>query len=218
MKPWLALALVALVVPLLTPVGRASPAGSVDATFEAFRRHARDPALQAEIQALARTALVEAVGGGEVSSGGRVRQSLLRRSAGVFVTLVDHGQVRGCMGALEPVEATVASDVVRATILAATEDHRHAPVRPSEISRLAILVSIVGPRRQVESLGALAPMRLGLLVQGGGRAAVLLPGEALSPGFQVAECRRKAGLPSSAPVLMHVFPTVVFGPLRGGRT
>lgn len=212
---WLIPALATL---LWSPAAIPSPAGAVDTTFDAFRRHARSSPLRAEIQALARRALEASVCRGEVPDALRPRDSLLWRPAGVFVTLVHQGRVRGCMGALDPVEPTAADDVVRATVLAATEDRRYLPIRPSEVGGLDILVSIVGPRRPVEGIGALSPLRLGLLVQGAGRAAVLLPGEALSPGAQLAQCRRKAGIPASAPVTMQVFPTVVFGPPEGGRT
>ncbi len=37
---------------------------------------------------------------------------------------------------------------------------------------------------------------------------MLLPGEAKTAAWQIAECKRKAGLPPDAPVQMYVFPTV----------
>ena len=150
-----------------------SPAGAVDTTFDAFRRHARSAPLRAEIQALARRALEASVCRGEVPEARRPRDPLLRRPAGVFVTLVRQGCVRGCMGALDPVEATAGDDIIRATVLAATEDRRYAPIRPSEVGGLDILVSIVGPRRQVEGIGPLpaSPRAVHPGSRKGGRAA-----------------------------------------------
>ena len=217
MRHWIACATWLALLLVVGPAGEAVPAGAVDTTFEAFRRHAHDRALREEIQGLARRALVATVCRGDVLTDYAVRSPLLRRPAGIFVTLVRGAEVRGCMGALEPVEATSADEIVRACVLAATEDRRHPLVRPSEVPHLEIFVSVVGPRRPVEHMAALAPLRLGLLVQAQGRAAVLLPGEALSPGFQLAECRRKAGIPPQVPVTMQVFPTVVFGPAGKGK-
>jgi len=114
------------------------------------------------------------------------------------------------MGSMSGAEPTAASEIVRATFLATTADQRYPRIRPSELDGLDILVSIVGPRTRVQSMSQLDPLRLGLLVQSGGRGAVLLPGEALSPGWQVSECRRKAGIGARERVMMYVFPTVVF--------
>lgn len=184
-----------------------------DASFDpidAFRRASADASLCHEIVALARRGLEDTVLRGVTSRPFTPRHALLKRPAGVFVTLVKDGKVRGCMGALDPVEATVCADIVRAAVLAASEDTRYPPLRPSELARIEPVVSIVGPRRPVQSLGQLDPLRLGLFVEREGRGGVLLPGEALSAGWQVSECKRKAGIPPRGQVAMYVFSTVVF--------
>lgn len=183
--------------------------GATDA-FSAFRASARDAGLRDEIARIAGQALDAVVRRAAVPLPPSPHHPALKRSVGVFVTLVEDGRVRGCMGALEPVERDAAADIVRAAALAATEDRRYPALRPSELGRVVPVVSIVGPRRRVRSLSQLDPMRLGLFVEGNGRGGVLLPGEARSPGYQEAGCRAKAGLDPGAPVAMYVFPTVVF--------
>jgi AMMECR1 domain-containing protein len=206
MKIWL-LALLLLSAPAF---------GALD-TFAAFSASASDRGLRDEIVAIARKAVVVTVRDGVVALPPTPRHPLLRRPVGVFVTLVEDGRVRGCMGAMEPVESSAAADIVRAAVLAATEDRRYPPILPSELGRIAPVVSIVGPRKPVRSLAQLDPLHLGLLVERDGRGGVLLPGEALSPGYQLAGCKAKAGIAAKARVAMYTFPTVVFGsaPSRG---
>lgn len=179
-------------------------------TFGAFRSATHDAALNDEIVRLARKAVDDTVRLGVVSLPPPPHHKLLTRPAGVFVTLVEDGKVRGCMGALEPVEATAAADIVRAAVLAASEDHRYSPIRPSELPRLEPVISIVGPRKRVQSISQLDPLHLGLFVERDGRGGVLLPGEALSAGYQLAGCKAKAGIAPNAQAAMYTFPTVVF--------
>lgn len=200
----------AVVILLLIATFLSADAG-VD-TFGAFRRAAKDPGLRREIVTMARKALDDTVRRGVVALPGPTRHPLLARNVGVFVTLVANGEVRGCMGALDPVETNVGADIVRAATLAATEDRRYSRIFPSELDRIVPVVSIVGPRRRVQSPSQLDPLRLGLLVERDGRGGVLLPGEALSAAWQVAGCKAKAGIPPSSPAAMYVFPTVVFSP------
>ncbi len=57
-----------------------------------------------------------------------------------FVTLTDNGNLRGCIGALEPYQPLV-EDVREHAVAAALEDYRFPPVRPSEVPRLEIEIS-----------------------------------------------------------------------------
>lgn len=191
-----------------------TPAMCAGDAFSAFRESENDPGLCREIARLTARSLQITVGEGGQPCAPAPVHPCLRRGVGVFVTLVEDGQVRGCMGAVDPVEETAAADITRAAALAATEDRRYPPLRPSELGKVVALVSIVGPRRRVQSLSQLDPLRLGLLVEGSGRGGVLLPGEALSAGRQVAGCRGKAGLSMRATATMYVFPTVVFDPSK----
>src|SRR5512145_230933 len=65
---------------------------------------------------------------------------LLRAEGAAFVTLTIHGQLRGCIGALQPYQPLV-EDVREHAIAAALQDYRFAPVRPEELSRIRIEVS-----------------------------------------------------------------------------
>jgi len=136
----------------------------------------------------------------------------LQSQGGAFVTLIKDGKSVGCMGTLTPTQPTVALEIMRSAILAATQDRRHPCVRLSDLGGIRILVSIPGPLTRVASESQLSPMKLGLLVKRGSRSALLLPGEAKTAKYQVEECRRKAGLPPDGATEMYTFPTVAFGP------
>ena len=64
----------------------------------------------------------------------------LREQGASFVTLTVHGQLRGCIGALEPYQP-LAEDVREHALAAALQDPRFPPVQPDELSGIKIEVS-----------------------------------------------------------------------------
>ena len=68
----------------------------------------------------------------------------LRQEAACFVTLTKDGRLRGCiLDQFEPHESVVAN-VMRNVILAASHDLRFSPVRPEELARIVIEISVLG--------------------------------------------------------------------------
>ena len=123
---------------------------------------------------------------------------------GAFVTLLERGALRGCIGHTAA-DRTLGAVVQEMTVAAARDDPRFAPVAPEELPALAVEISV---------LSALAPLpapiepscivvgRDGLIVRRERLSALLLPQVATeyewSPeAFLVATCR-KAGLPPAA--------------------
>jgi AmmeMemoRadiSam system protein A len=64
----------------------------------------------------------------------------LREDGASFVTLTEGGQLRGCIGALEPYQS-LAQDVREHAVAAALEDPRFPPVNAREVDRINIEVS-----------------------------------------------------------------------------
>jgi AmmeMemoRadiSam system protein A len=89
----------------------------------------------------------------------------MQRQAGTFVTLRRGGQLRGCIGTIEPVSDNVANEVIRNAISAATRDPRFSPIRPSELADLEIKVDVLGESEPVHGVDDLDPRRYGLVVQ-----------------------------------------------------
>lgn len=90
---------------------------------------------------LAREAMERGVKGEELPS---LDQSSLppnlREAGSSFITLTVHGQLRGCIGSLDPYES-LAEDVREHAVAAALNDPRFPPVREDELNGIQIEVS-----------------------------------------------------------------------------
>jgi AMMECR1 domain-containing protein len=136
----------------------------------------------------------------------------LKIPGGAFVTISLDGETRGCWGTVHPQRPQLAQEIAVAATKALRVDYRHRPITREEWPRLAFYVSLVGPLQPVSDPASLRPKVDGLFVTSGSRGGVLLPGEAKTARWQVAECRRKAGLKAREPAMLFRFPTVVYGP------
>jgi AmmeMemoRadiSam system protein A len=129
--------------------------------------------------------------------------SWLREPGASFVTLKLDGELRGCIGSVEP-HRPLALDVAHNARAAAFQDPRFDPVSPAEIPRLGVEVSVLSPREPFEAasesdaLARLRPQVDGLYLEFGAMRATFLPQvwESLpDPADFLGELRRKAGLP-----------------------
>lgn len=125
----------------------------------------------------------------------------LEEPARAFVTLTEDGQLRGCMGSLDPARS-VRDSVVSAALLVAFEDPRFEPVAADELPDIHVAVSVLGPSRPLRSLADFRPGVDGVIVERGRQGALLLPEVATEFGWGGIEMLdavcRKAGLPRGA--------------------
>lgn len=104
----------------------------------------------------------------------------LRQPGATFVTLTRRGELRGCIGALEPYQP-LAEDVCEHAIAAAMNDFRFPPVDSKEVPELHIEVSrLTFPQafvyeRAEELLERLRPNVDGVILRDGLRRATFLP-------------------------------------------
>ena len=130
---------------------------------------------------LARRTIEQCVRGGELPAlepeGMTPR---LKERGASFVTLTIRGQLRGCIGALEPYQPLV-DDVREHALAAALEDPRFPPVMPEELEQIEIEVSrLTLPQRLEYSTEADLLMRLrpnidGVILRDGMSRATFLP-------------------------------------------
>lgn len=125
-----------------------------------------------------------------------------RPHGGVFVTLRKRGQLRGCMGILDPA-VPLAEAVRHAATSAASQDPRFPPVGSNELPDLSVEVSILSTPQPMGSLDDLQIGRHGVLVQQGTRRGLFLPQVATEhhldkETFLTRCCAEKAGLPPDA--------------------
>jgi AmmeMemoRadiSam system protein A len=105
---------------------------------------------------------------------------ILRAEGASFVTLTIYGQLRGCIGALQPYQS-LAEDVREHAIAAALQDFRFPPVQPSELSQIEIEVSrltLPQPLEYADSADLLAKLRPGVdgvILRDGFQRATFLP-------------------------------------------
>jgi AmmeMemoRadiSam system protein A len=130
---------------------------------------------------LAREALERGVCGKKLTP--LVLQTLSPRLQAIgasFVTLTIHGDLRGCIGALEP-KQPLAEDVREHAVAAALQDYRFPVVCPEELSQIKLEISCLTLPAMLEYsspedlLAKLCPGTDGVILQDGLRRATFLP-------------------------------------------
>lgn len=120
---------------------------------------------------------------------------------GVFVTLKQEGQLRGCIGYTEP-HKPLGEAVAAAAISAATQDPRFSPVTLEQLDSIHIEISVLSVPEPVGDVEEIVTGRNGLIVRQGFRTGLLLPQVATEYDLDRVEFLEhtcmKAGLPSDA--------------------
>lgn len=186
-------------------------------------RSLRSLALEREILEVARASVTSVIQNGQtekeaLSPAGSSSSPLLRMQAGVFVTLIIDGKIRGCMGRIYPAEPNLQAEIARAARMAATMDMRHQPITIEDLPKLDFCVSVVGRVRRERPDAEVNPRLEGVLVKTGERSGVILPGEARTSAYQRQWAKREAGIGPGASFELYVFETERFGktlPVRG---
>jgi AmmeMemoRadiSam system protein B/AmmeMemoRadiSam system protein A len=94
--------------------------------------------------------------------------------AGAFVTLKERDALRGCIGNFQASQALY-STVQAMAIAAATQDPRFDPVKPAEIDRLEIEISVLTPMRKIKSIDEIELGKHGIYIKKGNRSGTFLP-------------------------------------------
>lgn len=127
--------------------------------------------------------------------------SEVREPAGVFVTLLEGDDLRGCVGTIKATRP-LHEAVVDIATAAALHDYRFPPVRREEVSRLTVQVSVLSVPRPLDSWRDLEVGRHGIVLAKNGRSAVFLPEVALEQGWgreeTLSHLAVKAGLAADA--------------------
>jgi uncharacterized protein, PH0010 family len=157
-----------------------------------------DPERTAVID-LARDAVTSAVLGGPAPEPPSI--PVFTRVAGAFVTLTSAGELRGCIGQVEPRDS-LGAVIVHCAAAAALEDPRFPPVSPNELPSLRVDVSILSRAEEVTDTDRIVVGRHGLIVSHNGFRGLLLPQVATEHGWTrdqfLEQTCRKAGLPRDA--------------------
>ena len=136
-----------------------------------------------------------------------------------FVTWKKGGQLRGCIGSVEPVRPLWA-DVQSNSVHALLDDPRFPPATAEELASLELEISVLSPFVPVtDPLHTVTIGVHGLLVELGHRRGILLPQVPVEWGWDVptflGQACRKAGLTTDAwkdgEIVLSTFEAEVFG-------
>ncbi len=124
----------------------------------------------------------------------------LEQTRGMFVTLNEHGKLRGCIGEIvteKPLYRLVGSVALKSAL----EDPRFPPLRREELKDIEIEISVLTPVAPVAGADDIVVGRDGVILKKDGRSAVFLPQVATEQGWgrneMLDQLCMKAGLPSS---------------------
>jgi MEMO1 family protein len=161
------------------------------------------------IAALARDAVETFVRSGTVLRPPESNEALLSSRAPCFVSLKTlNGELRGCIGTIEPARNTLVEEIIANAISAATSDPRFYPVAEEELANLRYSVDVLFPPEEA-TIKDLDPSVFGVIVEdeSSTRRGLLLPD---IPGIdnveqQVEIASRKAGIHRSERIRLYRF-------------
>jgi len=132
------------------------------------------------------------------------------RTAGAFVSLHAHGQLRGCIGTTGPTTESVAWEIVQNAVSACSRDPRFIPVTASELDSLEYSVDVLGEPETISSPAELDVKKYGVIVSCGGRRGLLLPDldGVDSVEQQIDIARQKGGISSREHYTLERFEVV----------
>lgn len=140
----------------------------------------------------------------------------LAEKRGAFVTLHLAGQLRGCVGFVQPSRGLYQT-IIEAALSAAFHDPRFLPVSPEEAPELQVEISVLSPLRPIAP-EEIVVGRHGLVVSRGLYRGLLLPQVAVQQAWDTAtfleQTCLKAGLPIDAwkhGATLQAFTAEVFG-------
>ncbi len=110
----------------------------------------------------------------------------LHQNAGAFVTLHLKGKLRGCIGRFQP-DAPLYTVVQDMAIAAATKDHRFSPVKPGDLEKIDIEISVLTPLKRITSVDEIELGRHGIYIKQGYNTGTFLPQVAESTGWNIEE-------------------------------
>jgi MEMO1 family protein len=183
--------------------GKAAIQGEADTESSAQQQGAR------QLLALARNAIETFVRERRVIEKPSSLHPMLKERAACFVSIKTfEGELRGCIGTIEPAEGTLAAEVISNAVSSATRDPRFPPVQPGELSHLRYSVDVLSTPEPAQ-FEELDPKVYGVIVEdeSGGRRGLLLPDlqgvETASQQVEIAA--RKAGIKAGTPLKFSRF-------------
>lgn len=103
-----------------------------------------------------------------------ITDEMTNSKRGVFISIKQDGQLRGCIGTILPVTENVAQEVIRNAVEAGLHDPRFPAIELSEIGYLDFSVDVL-TEPQIAKKGELDAKKYGVIVRKGFKTGLLLP-------------------------------------------
>ncbi len=137
-------------------------------------------------------------------------EELYQQRAGVFVSIKENSRLRGCIGTIQAIQASIAEEIIENAISACSRDPRFDPIEPEELERLTISIDVLGDTEKITSVEMLDVKRYGVIVTKGRKRGLLLPNlEGVDTiDKQIAIAKQKAGIRLDEDVELERFEVV----------
>ncbi|OUS31118.1 hypothetical protein A9Q99_04710 [Gammaproteobacteria bacterium 45_16_T64] len=171
--------------------------------------------------ALARESIRHGLLTGHKMNPPKATDNLLVGMGACFVTLTIHGQLRGCIGTLEPYRSLI-DDICGNAYSSAFQDSRFPQVTNEELATLTIGISVLGPLEEIQFtneddlIRQIIPYEDGLVLEEEHHRGTFLPivwDSLPTARVFLTELKRKAGLPSdywSSSLRCSRYRTIIF--------
>ncbi len=126
----------------------------------------------------------------------------LKEKRAVFVTLKENGNLRGCIGHLEP-QWPLTEAVAKMAVAAAFKDDRFFPLNLEELPKIKIEISVLSPLKKISDPYQIKLGKHGVIIKQGCYGGTFLPEVAKEFNYNLEEflsvlCTHKACLSSDA--------------------
>ena len=137
-------------------------------------------------------------------------EEMINNRRAVFVSIHKHGNLRGCIGTIQPVTNSIAEEIINNAISSSTRDPRFLPITAEELNDLEINVDVLTKPEYIDDSSKLDPRKYGVIVEKGLKKGVLLPDlEGIDTvEEQIAIAKSKAGIGPSESVTLKRFEVI----------
>ncbi|MBQ9155414.1 MAG: AmmeMemoRadiSam system protein A [Eubacterium sp.] len=137
-------------------------------------------------------------------------EELKTTKAGAFVSIHEHGRLRGCIGTILPTQGCLAEEIIRNAISASVRDPRFDPIQEEELPWLEINVDVLGEPEEIATVEELDVKKYGVIVSCGRKRGLLLPdlSGVDTVEQQVSIARQKGGIREGEKIRLERFEVV----------
>jgi len=135
-------------------------------------------------------------------------------STGLYLSLMRGRQVRACIGTFSPRVPDMKKAIRNLTEEIVYSDLRSQPLSLNEMEDLSVVISFVGPLKEIRDPYRIDFTKEGLYISQDERAGVLLPGESRTLEYGLNKIKKQIRFDPDQPTRYATFEVVVFDERR----